>query len=132
MAIDDVDQTDFFAGFAITDTAILGGVTDRIGFQSVDGDAGIDFLVEKDSTETKTEDVATSADGTEIDLEFVWDGAAESLYTYVDGAAVTSTATTNLPNDEELRLSLEFLTGEAVANVMTIRKLTFCQVNLEA
>jgi len=27
---------------------------------------------------------------------------------------------------------VEFLTGEATANVMTIRKLTFCQVNLEA
>ena len=133
MAIDDVDQTDFFAGFAITDTAILGGVTDRIGFQSVDGDAGVDFLVEKDSTETKTEDVGTMTDGTEIDLEFVWDGAASSLYTYVDGSYTSSsTATTNLPNDEELRLSVEFLTGEAVANVMTIRKLTFCQVNLEA
>jgi hypothetical protein len=131
-SINDVDQTDFFAGFAITDTAILGGVTDRIGFQSVDGDAGIDFLVEKDSTETKTEDVATSVDDTIFDLEFVWDGTNSSLYTYVDGAAVTSTATDNLPNDEELRLSLEFLTGEAVANVMTVYKLTFCQVNLEA
>ena len=72
-------------------------------------------------------------DATEIDLEFVWDGAAESLYSYVDGSLTsTQTATTNLPNNEELRLSIEFLTGEAVANVMTIRKLTFCQVNLEA
>jgi hypothetical protein len=132
-SIDDVDQTDFFAGFCITDTAILGGATDRIGFQSVDGDAGVDFLVEKNSTETKTEDVGTMTDATEIDLEFVWDGAASSLYSYVDGSlASTQTATTNLPNDEELRLSIEFLTGEAVANVMTIRKLTFCQVNLEA
>ena len=132
-AIDDVDQTDFFAGFCITDTAILGGTTDRIGFQSVDGDAGVDFLVEKNSTETLTQDVATMTDGTEIDLEFVWDGNAESLYSYVDGTLTsTQTATTNLPNDEELRLSLEFLTGEAVANVMTVRKLTFCQVNLEA
>lgn len=132
-SINDVDQTDFFAGFCITDTAILGGATDRIGFQSVDGDAGVDFLVEKDSTETLTEDVATMTDDTEIDLEFVWDGAAESLYSYVDGSLTsTQTATTNLPNDEELRLSLEFLTGEAVANVMTVRKLTFCQVNLEA
>ena len=131
-SINDVDQTDFFAGFAITDTAILGGVTDRIGFQSVDGDAGIDFLVEKDSTETLTEDVATSADDTIFDLEFVWDGNASSLYTYVDGSAGTSTATTNLPNDEELRLSLEFLTGEAVANVMTVYEVVFCQVNLEA
>ena len=133
MSIDDVDQTDFFAGFCITDTAILGGTTDRIGFQSVDGDSGLDFLVEKNSTETLTEDVATLADDTVVDLEFVWDGAAESLYSYVNGSLTsTQTATTNLPNDEELRLSIEFLTGEAVANVMTIRKFTFCQVNLEA
>ena len=131
MSIDDVDQTDFFAGFAITDTAILGGVTDRIGYQSVDGDSGLDFLVEKDSTETLTEDVGTLADDTVVDLEFVWDGANSSLYTYVDGAAVTSTATTNLPNDELLRLSVEFLTGEATANTMTIKILTFCLVNLE-
>lgn len=131
--IDDVDQTDVFVGAAITDTAILGGVTDRIGFQSVDGDAGLDFLVEKDNTETLTEDVATLADGTDIDVEFVWDGANSALYSYVNGDyTTTQTATTNLPNDEELRLSVEFLTGEAVANVMTIKKLTFCQVNLEA
>ena len=132
-SINDVDQTDVFVGFAITDTAILGGVTDRIGFQSVDGDSGLDFLVEKDSTETLTEDVATLADDTDIDVEFVWDGNASSLYTYVNGDYTSdSTATTNLPNDEELRLSVEFLTGEAVANTMTIKKLTFCQVNLEA
>jgi hypothetical protein len=132
MSIDDVDQTDFFAGFCITDTAILGGTTDRIGFQSVDGDAGLDFLVEKNSTETLSEDVATLADDTVVDLEFVWDGAAESLYSYVNGSLTsTQTATTNVPDDEELRLSIEFLTGEATANVMTIRKLTFCQVNLE-
>ena len=130
-SINDVDQSDFFLGAAITDTAILAGVTDRIGFQSVDGDAGVDFLVEKDSTETLTEDVGTLADDTDIDLEFVWDGANSSLYTYVDGAAVTSTATTNLPNDELLRLSVEFLTGEATANTMTIKILTFCLVNLE-
>ena len=132
-SIDDVDQTDVFVGFAITDTAILAGVTDRIGFQSVDGDSGLDFLAEKDSTETLTEDVGTLADDTDVDVELVWDGAAESLYTYVNGTLTTTqTATTNLPNDEELRLSVEFLTGEAVANVMTIKKLTFCQVNLEA
>ena len=132
-SVNDADQTDLFVGFAITDTAILGGVTDRIGFQSVDGDAGLDFLVEKDSTETKTEDVGTLADDTDIDVEFVWDGNASSLYSYVDGSLCsTQTATTNLPNDELLRLSVEFLTGEAVANTMTIKKLTFCQVNLEA
>ena len=132
-SINDVDQTDLFAGFAITDTAILGGCTDRIGFQSVDGDAGLDFLVEKDSTETLTQDVATLADDTSVDVEFVWDGANSSLYSYVNGSLTTTqTATTNLPDNELLRPTIEFLTGEAVANTMTITKLVWCQVNLEA
>ena len=87
MQIDDVDQTDFFAGFAITDTAILGGVTDRIGFQSVDGDAGVDFLVEKDSTETKTEDVGTLADGTDGQIKIF-------LYTSSSSVAADVTPTT--------------------------------------
>lgn len=129
--INDVDQTDFFAGLAITDTAILGGVADRIGFQSIDGDAGIDFLVEKNSTETKTEDLLASTDATDFDLEFVWDGATSNLYEYVNGAAAsTATATTNLPDDVLMRLSLEFLTGEAVANVMTVKELVVCSVDL--
>ena len=35
----DVDQSDFFFGLAVTDTALLGGVTDGVYFRSVDGSA---------------------------------------------------------------------------------------------
>lgn len=116
--INDVDQTDLFVGLAITDTDILGGVTDRIGFESVDGSAALDFVVEKDSTQTTAAAVATLADDTATVLEFYWDGAG--LEVFVDGASVAAPAVTNLPGDEELRVSVQFLTGETTANTCAI------------
>lgn len=124
LQINDELQTDFFAGLAIVDTDILGGVTDRIGFEKVDGSASIDFMVEKDSTQTTSSAVGTLAAATDIELEFYWSGAENALFVFVDGAQVTAPALTNLPNDEALRLSLQFLTGEAAANRMII---TYCR-----
>lgn len=130
--ISDATQSDFFVGLAITDTAILGGVTDRIGFQKLDGSTSLSFMVEKDSTETLTTGLLTVADDTDFDLEFVWDGRDSNLYEYVNGsAATTATATTNLPNDEELTLSLEVLAGAAAAKTLTISKLVVCQIPLD-
>ncbi len=119
LKINDVDQTDVFAGLAIVDTAILGGVTDRIGFQSLDGTAAIGVMLEKDSTETLD---ATSpgnlADDTYSTLEFHFDGT--NVEFFVDGSSVATPAVTNLPDDEQLRVSIEFLTGEATANTCTV------------
>lgn len=116
--INDVDQTDFFFGLAITDTDILGGVTDRIGFESLDGTAALSFCVEKDSTETTVSAIGTLADDTAMVMEFYWDGAG--LEVFVDGVSVATPAVTNLPNDEELRISFQFLTGETTANTCAI------------
>jgi hypothetical protein len=128
--INDVDQTDFFAGFCVRDTAILGGATDRIGWESIDGSADLRFVAEKDSTQTTTSGLLTLADDTDFDLEFIYDGS--NLYEYVNGAAASeATATTNLPDDELLIPSLEFLTGEAVANTFIISKLVCAQISLE-
>lgn len=118
LKINDADQTDVFIGLAVTDTDILGGVTDRIGFQSVDGEAALDFVVEKDSTETKVDDVGTLVDDTYSYVEFYWDGVG--LEVFVDGVSVSNPAITNLPNDVAHRVSLHFLTGEAVANTCTV------------
>lgn len=115
LQIDDVDQTDFIAGLCITDTTLLGGMTDGIYFRSVDGAATVQFVLEKNSLETSTS-VATMTDATDIELEFYWDGT--NVTAYVNGVEVTSVATTdtNFPNDELLTPSIAFLTGEAVAN----------------
>ena len=124
--INDVTQFDLFAGLAVTDTAILGGVTDRIGFQTLDAATALTFMLEKDSTETLTASLATLADDTDIFAEFYWDGSAVEVF--VNGASVATPAVTNLPNDVGLRLSLEGLTGEAVAQTMSIKQLRVIQI----
>lgn len=124
--INDVDQSDLFFGLAVTDTAILGGVTDRIGFQSVDGETDLDFVLEKNSTETASDTGVALADATDIVCEFFWDGSA--IEVFVNGASVLTPAVTNLPNDVGLRLSLEFLTGEAAAQTCTVEWLRCIQI----
>lgn len=117
-SISDVTQSDLFIGLAITDTDILGGVTDRIGFESLDGSTALDFVVEKDSAETKVAGAATLANATAIIAEFYWDGAA--LEVLVNGVSVAAPALANLPDDEELTPTVQFLTGEAAAKTCGI------------
>lgn len=128
LQINDVTDTDLFVGFAVTDTTILGGATDRIGWQSLDGAATLMALVEKDSTETITSSLATLTDATTVDLEFVYNAASGTIQWLIDGATVSGPAVTNLPDDEELRLSLHFLTGETVANTLKFRRLVAIQI----
>ncbi len=126
ITINDVTNSDLFLGLAITDTAILGGVTDRIGFQSVDADAGLDFAMEKGSTETLTEDVHTMVDATAFDAEFYFDGT--NVEVYINGVLVASPVNTNMPDDQQMRVSLEFLTGEAVAQTLDIDRIAVIQI----
>jgi len=121
-AINDVDQTDVFLGAAVTDTTLLGGVTDGIYFRSVDASAVLNFVIEKDSVESSTA-AATLADDTYITAEFYWDGVGGYVYAYINGALVATIAETDasFPNDELLRLSVEFLTGENTANTCKIK-----------
>jgi hypothetical protein len=127
MQINDVDQTDFVTGFAVTDTAILGGVTDGLYFRSVDETAVVNFVLEQDSVESVNA-VATMTDATDIVLEFLYWGS--NVLVYVDGVLQVTIADSdaNFCNDELLRLSIEFLTGEAIANTMTIKRLRFIQI----
>lgn len=117
--INDATQSDFFIGLAITDTDILGGVTDRIGFESLDGSNAVAFLLEKDSTETNAAAVTTLTDDTFVELEFHYDGASR-VEAFVNGTSVSVPALTNLPNDEELRVTVQFLAGAAAIKTMTV------------
>jgi len=125
----DVDQTDYLLGLCITDTTLLGGLSDGAYFRSVDGAATVQFVLEKDSLETSNS-VATMADATNITLEFYWDGT--NITAYADGAQVAQVATsdTNFPNDEALTPSIAMLTGEAVANTMTVNWMRSIQINV--
>jgi hypothetical protein len=121
LKLSDATQSDFFVGLAITDTDILGGVTDRIGFQKLDGSTDVKCMLEKDSTETLSDALLTAVDATAMDLEFYWNGS--NVEFFVNGASAVTPATTNLPNDEFLRVSLHFLAGAAAAKTLTLDKL---------
>lgn len=119
--INDVTQSDFLCGFCITDTTLLAGMSDGVYFESLDGSTALAFVAEKDSTETTEAAVGTLADDTLKYLEFYWDGT--KLEAFVDGVSVYYATPANLPDNEELRLSMHFLTGEAVAQTILIADL---------
>lgn len=126
--LSDATQSDFFLGLAITDTDILGGVTDRIGFEKLDGATDLKAMLEKDSTETLSASLATLVDATAFDIEFFWDGPNNRVEFFVNGASASVPAVTNLPNDEALRLSWHFLAGAAAVKTMDIDRLTVIQI----
>jgi hypothetical protein len=114
---DEITQDDFLVGLCITDTALLGGMTDGIYFRKVDAAATIAAVTEKNSTETEDADVGSLVANTTIILEFYFDGT--TVYFFVNGVQ-QATSITNIPDDEALTPSIEFLTGEAVAHRMKI------------
>ena len=121
-------QSDFFVGLAITDTTLLGGVTDGVYFECLDASTDINFVFEKDSTETTSASaVGTFADATDIILEFYFDGT--NIDAYVNGTIQTRLATTNLPDDEFLTPSIHFLTGAASAETMSVHWMRTIQIN---
>lgn len=126
VTINDVTQSDFFLGLAVRDTAILGGVSDRIGFQSLDGSTDLKAMLEKNTTETLTAALHTLVDATAVDLEFFWNGSTVEFF--VNGVSVATPAVTNLPNDEALAVAVEFLTGEGAAQTLDIDRLTVVQI----
>jgi len=126
--ISDVTESDFFLGLAITDTDILGGVTDRVGFEKLDGSTALKAMLEKDSTETLSASLATLANATAFDIEFFWDGPNSRIEFFVNGASASVPAITNLPDDEDLRVSWQFLTGTTAAKTMDVDRITVIQV----
>lgn len=116
--VSDATQSDWVMGLQITDTTPL-DVTDGIFFQKDDGDANIDFHVEKNNTATSSTAVATNADDTYIVLAFYYNGV-DSVQAFADGVLVANSAVTNLPDDEALTISFGIQNGEAVAKTMSI------------
>lgn len=118
-------QSDFLVGLCITDTDLLGGLTDGVYFEKLDGGTGISFVTEKDSTETQTDSLATFAADTYIELEFYW--VSGSVRAYINGTLV-ATHTANIPDDEALTPSLHFLAGSTTAKTLTLDKISAIQI----
>ena len=124
--INDVDQTQIFAGVGVTDTDWAGGITDGIYFRSVDETGVLNFVVEQDGVELETA-AATMVDNTYIRAEFLYDG--ENVKAYINNnliATVADTAAT-FPDDELMRLTVEFLSG-AAASTCTMKWLRMIHI----
>lgn len=119
-------QDDILVGLCITDTTLLGGMTDGVYFSKVDGSTAISFNVDKNSTVTQATALGTFAAATWTIWEFYWDGTA--LTAYIDGVLVSTPAITNLPDDELLTPSIQFLAGSANVRTMTIDWIRAIQV----
>jgi len=117
-AVSDATQSDVVIGLQITDTAPL-AVTDGVYFLKDDGDAYIDFHVEKDSVDTTATAVGTLADGVYITVGFYYNGVDAIKY-YIDGVHKGTSVVTNLPDDEVLTISFGIQNGEAAAKTMSI------------
>jgi hypothetical protein len=113
----DVLTEDAFIGLCITDTTPL-VATDRIGLQLDTTDATWQCISEKDSVETKTDSGVDAVNATYNRIGMYWDGV-NTVKFFVDRALV-ATHTTNIPDDEELAITIHHQNGDAVADTMTI------------
>lgn len=125
--VSDATESDFLIGLAVTDTTLQGavsgaGVTDGIFFNKDDGDALLDFNVQKDATtgQTRAAGIATVVSDTFLTVAWYFDGISEVKY-YVDNVHLGTLAGTSayLP-DTELTVSFAIMNGAAAAKTMTV------------
>ena len=116
--VSDATQSDVVIGLQITDTTPL-DVSDGVFFIKADGAATVNFLVEKNGTATTASSIATMANDTFIRLGFYYDGSSAVQY-FVNGTYTGSSVTTNLPDDEDMTITIAIQNGEAVAKTMTV------------
>jgi hypothetical protein len=118
LKVSDATQSDVVVGLQITDTTPL-DVSDGVFFIKADASTSVSLLVEKNGTATTTSSVATMADDTFISLGFYYDGASSIQYS-VNGVVGGTSVTTNLPDDEDMTVTIAIQNGEAVAKTMTV------------
>jgi hypothetical protein len=125
--VNDADQTEVFFGTAVTDTALLGGVTDAMCFRTTDESATLNFVLEQDSVETVTA-VATLTDAADVTAEWYLDETNVTIYINGSQAAQVARTDANFPDDELMRFSMEVLSGEATANTCQVRWARLIQI----
>ncbi len=126
VACSDADNSDFSLGIGITDTETLGGWADAIYFRLVDASALVDFVV-SNTTETVI-GAGTLEDDVYVTLEFLYDG--EDVTGYWNGQDIGSVnkSSPDFPDDEEMRVTMEFETGDGHAHTLTVEWLRMIYV----
>ena len=125
--VSDATESDFLIGLAVTDTTLQGavsgaGVTDGIFFNKDDGDALLDFNVQKNATtgQTRAAGIATVVSDTFLTVAWYFDGVNEVKYYVNDVQLGTLDGSSTYLPDTELTVSFALMNGEAVAKTMTL------------
>jgi hypothetical protein len=119
-------QIAWLVGLCITDTTLIGGMTDGIYFKKADDATTMTANTDKNSTITST-NVGAFAAATDIELEFFYDKNTGAVEFYVNGTLV-ATHTTNIVDDEDITPSLQVITGEAVSHTLTLKEIRAVQI----
>ena len=122
--LSDATQSDMLIGLTITDTTTIDAVSDGVWFGKDDGDASLDFVVEKNGTETESAAIATMADDTFITATWFIDPDRGSVYYSINNAEPVAVANTNLPDDEELTVTIAVQAGAAAAKSLVVDYVT--------
>ena len=127
LALGDPLASDFNVGVGVTDQDTLGGWADAIYFRTVDTELTCDLVVENTNSESVI-GTGNLADAVYVTLEFLFDG--EDLSGYWNGQFLGSVnkSSPDFPDDQEMRLTIEFETGEGNANTCTIEWIKFIHI----
>lgn len=123
--ISDASLSAIFVGLATTDTSIIAGTTDSVGFRKASASTALAALTEDNTTETSTAAVYTVVADTYVTLSFHWDGV--STVEFFVNRSLVATHTTNIEQTNKLALTVTLQNGEAVAKTMTIDYLYVAQ-----
>ena len=118
--ITDVSECDWFVGLATTDTAVVAGTTESIGFRCDDSTGDIDYIVEDASTETTADTGVNLSDGTFVKVGFhvQSNDVVEFMIDDVIKARVTDMS--NLPEGDAVTLTMEIRNDGAAANTLEV------------
>lgn len=134
--VSDATQSDLVIGLMVTDTDPFAaggdGVTDGIFFQKDDGDANIDFYIQKNTTTGQLTNTAigTLVSDTYTELGWYYDGK-QTITAWQDGVQkaevdLTTTPSAYLP-DTEITVTFGIKNGEAAAKVLSVDYLFACK-----
>ena len=119
----DADASDVVMGLQLTDTSPL-DVTDGIFLLLTDGSTTLQFIVEKDGTQSTLDLSTAMADDTFMSVGFVYTPADQKFHVYQNNVEVGTVVNTNAPDDEELTVSFGIQNGAAAAKVLTVDYVT--------
>jgi hypothetical protein len=94
-------------------------VTDGLFFLKLDGSTTMNFLVEKDNTNTSTA-AGVMANDTFVTAGFFYDPQDRRFHIYWNDVEVASSVSTNAVDDEDITISLALQNGDANARTLTI------------